>query len=138
MKPIASLSASLLAKKGTASPTAGLEPKGFISDVPKGPRDVGEHARPNEPATSVERAYSSDSSMEDHASTRRSASKRQVGAGKRIAMTLRLEHDQHLKLRLFSAHLKRSSQEVMMDALERYFRDEAPEALEQLPGSRQS
>lgn len=46
--------------------------------------------------------------------------KKPVGAGKRIAMTLRMDQEEHLKLRLFAAHSRKSCQEIISDALEIY------------------
>lgn len=40
--------------------------------------------------------------------------------GKRIAMTLRMEQDDHLKLRLYAAHSRKSCQEIISEALELY------------------
>ncbi|WP_138380630.1 hypothetical protein [Luteithermobacter gelatinilyticus] len=41
--------------------------------------------------------------------------------GKRIAMTLRMDKESHLRLRLYTAHSRKSCQEVLMEALEMYF-----------------
>lgn len=41
-------------------------------------------------------------------------------AGKRIAMTLRMEQEGHLKLRLFAAHSRKSCQEIISEALDVY------------------
>ncbi|MAU40949.1 MAG: hypothetical protein CMF31_04935 [Kordiimonas sp.] len=41
-------------------------------------------------------------------------------AGKRVAMTLRMESEQHLKLRLFSAHTNKSCQDILTKALDAY------------------
>lgn len=41
-------------------------------------------------------------------------------ASKKIAMTLRMEMDDHLKLRLYSAHSRKSCQEIITEALEEY------------------
>lgn len=46
--------------------------------------------------------------------------KKPVGAGKRIAMTLRMEQEEHLKLRLYAAHSRKSCQEIISEALEQY------------------
>ncbi len=46
--------------------------------------------------------------------------KRVATKNKRIAMTLRMEHDNHLKLRLFAAHSRKSCQEIISEALENY------------------
>ncbi|MDG1996266.1 MAG: hypothetical protein P8J14_07225 [Emcibacteraceae bacterium] len=40
--------------------------------------------------------------------------------GKRVAMTLRMEQEEHLKLRLYAAHSRKSCQEIISDALEMY------------------
>lgn len=50
--------------------------------------------------------------------------KRPVGAGKRIAMTLRMEQDEHLKLRLYAAHSRKSCQEIISEALEAYLSED--------------
>lgn len=46
--------------------------------------------------------------------------KNTVKAGKRIAMTLRMEQDDHLKLRLYAAHSRKSCQDIISEALEMY------------------
>lgn len=45
-------------------------------------------------------------------------------AGKRIAMTLRMEQNDHLKLRLYAAHSRKSCQDIISDALEMYLSKE--------------
>ena len=40
--------------------------------------------------------------------------------GSRAAMTLRLDEERHLRLRVFSAHSKRSSQDILTEALDEY------------------
>jgi len=40
---------------------------------------------------------------------------------KRIAMTLRMEEEDHLKLRIFSAHTRKSCQIILSEALDLYF-----------------
>jgi len=41
-------------------------------------------------------------------------------AVKRIAMTLRMEQEDHLKLRLYAAHTRKSCQEIISEALDSY------------------
>lgn len=48
----------------------------------------------------------------------RTTVKNTAKAGKRIAMTLRMEQDDHLKLRLYAAHSRKSCQDIISDALE--------------------
>ncbi|WP_321389274.1 hypothetical protein [Emcibacter sp.] len=43
-----------------------------------------------------------------------------AAAGKRVAMTLRMNEEDHLKLRLYSAHTRMSCQEVLTEALDMY------------------
>lgn len=45
-------------------------------------------------------------------------------AGKRIAMTLRMEQESHLKLRLHSAHSRKSCQEIISEALDKYLSED--------------
>ncbi len=40
--------------------------------------------------------------------------------GKRIAMTLRMDQQDHLKLRLYAAHTRKSCQEIISEALDGY------------------
>jgi len=46
--------------------------------------------------------------------------KKQVGT-KRIAMTLRMEPENHLRLRILSAHTRKSCQVILSEALDLYF-----------------
>ncbi len=105
MKNSASLSGSLLAKKGGANPAQGFHPAGHLGG---GHTNSNANKAKADPADGVE--------------------KRPVGAGDRIAMTLRLGHEQHLKLRLFAAHTRLSSQEIMKEALEHYIDENAPKS----------
>ncbi len=106
MKSAASLTASLLARKGQANPPESMHPPGLgdPSAASSGHNDRRE-------------------------SERRALPKRPVGSGKRIAMTVRLDHEQHLRLRVFSAHKQRSSQEILALALDRYIDEHAPATL---------
>ena len=47
-----------------------------------------------------------------------------VTAKKRIAMTLRMEQDEHLKLRLYAAHSRKSCQEIISEALKMYLAED--------------
>ncbi len=52
------------------------------------------------------------------------SNKKPVGAGKRIAMTLRMEQEEHLRLRLYAAHSRKSCQEIISEALEQYLKED--------------
>ncbi|MEZ5759450.1 MAG: hypothetical protein R3D86_14615 [Emcibacteraceae bacterium] len=51
------------------------------------------------------------------------ASRKDVSA-KRIAMTLRMEQEDHLKLRIYAAHSRKSCQEIISAALEMYLNED--------------
>ncbi|MFC7049232.1 hypothetical protein [Emcibacter nanhaiensis] len=55
----------------------------------------------------------------------KTAPKAPKAAGKRIAMTLRMTEEDHLKLRLYSAHTRKSCQEVLTEALDMYLCNES-------------
>jgi len=44
-----------------------------------------------------------------------------LAKAKRIAMTLRMEEENHLRLRIFSAHTRKSCQVILSEALDLYF-----------------
>ncbi|MEM8800067.1 MAG: hypothetical protein AAGF15_08315 [Pseudomonadota bacterium] len=46
-------------------------------------------------------------------------------AGKKVAMTLRLDEERHFKLRLLSAHRNRSSQKLLTEALDQFLEQNA-------------
>lgn len=108
----ANLNSSLLARKGQAVPS----PNGRYASVPASfPRAV---ANTNEPAA---RQIEADGEL-DFADDSALAAKKPVGEGPRIAMTVRLDHDTHRRLRLLSAHTNKSSQEIFTEALESYMK----------------
>lgn len=47
--------------------------------------------------------------------------------GERARISIRLDHDRHLRLRIAAAHLDRSLQDIMTDALDRYLDEAAPD-----------
>jgi hypothetical protein len=111
----ANLNSSLLARKGQAIPS----PNGRYASVPATfPREV---ANSNEPA--ARRVAPDDYHDATHDDADDSLSpKRPVGDGPRVAMTVRLDHDTHRRLRLLSAHTNKSSQEIFTEALESYMK----------------
>ncbi len=113
MKSAASLTASLLARKGDAVPTEGVNPVSTGGDIASDPHDPADNA-PRAAQQAAKQAFS----------------KRPVGSGKRIAMTVRLDHEQHLRLRVFSAHKRLSSQQILAQALDRYIDENAPSTLD--------
>ena len=43
-------------------------------------------------------------------------------------MTVRLDHERHHRLRVLSAHLNKSSQEILVEALDKFLDKRTPEA----------
>ena len=111
----ANLSSSLLARKGQALPS----PSGRYSSVPATfPRaaNTNDQTEPQEVSLPEHRT----SGRTDEAQA-----KRPVGDGARVAMTVRLDHETHRRLRLLSAHTNKSSQEIFTEALESYMQCES-------------
>jgi len=112
----ANLNSSLLVRKGQALPS----PSGRYSSVPA--------SFPRAAANTNEQTAPREVSMPEGRTTSRSddaAAKRPVGDGPRVAMTVRLDHETHRRLRLLSAHTNKSSQEIFTEALENYMQCES-------------
>jgi predicted transcriptional regulator len=140
IKPEARLTSALLARKGNAQPfpakdvfslppqtavdpgagaseqAAGrrIHPEGWPSPAATFSLRRPERPAP-EPARKAEAAPSSGSQTDPSASLSK----------KRVALTLRVDHDRHRRLRILAAQTGRSSQEIMMTALDAYVDGEA-------------
>jgi len=112
----ASLSSALLARKGQALPS----PSGRYSSIPanitRAPANTNEQSVPRPVAMPEGRRTKESSST---------TGKRPIGDGQRVAMTVRLDHDTHRRLRLLSAHTNKSSQEIFTEALDTYMKCES-------------
>lgn len=135
-KPLASLSPSLLARKGSARPAMRSQD---LSDPvhPETGEDLGwndmgvEPDRDGVPPVLIEReALASELEQRTLATTSVSlAAATRIGReaaakthGAKAAFTLRLDADRHLKLRLASAVTKTSSQQLVIQALDDFLR----------------
>lgn len=148
-KPTASLSSSLLARKGHARPA--MRPQGFVGLSPAtaqddlGWNDMGEEQFAPEPAPPEARPQVlrqleeldeklSASKPQPEPTAPQPAARapglgpaaaarvaREVAAKKsKAAFTLRLDHDRHLRLRLASAVTNRSAQQIVTEALDAF------------------
>ncbi len=121
-KPLASLNAGLLARKGNARPAIGrsLLPFAPLSRPPR--TDVQDPAswddKGDNPASPARRQIER---IEHRYSTDRKA----APAKAKAAFTLRLDSDRHLRLRLASAVSKRSAQHIVTQALDAFL-DQQP------------
>jgi len=127
IKKISRLTGALLAKKGTAAPSSAPsllnqqvldhfpptqnQPDKIALEKPAVKAD--ENIAEEKPAVAVDQQPSS-TNMDFATAAENSVT------GRRIAMTLRMAREDHLKLRLFSAHTRKSCQAILSEALERY------------------
>lgn len=124
-KPLASLSSGLLARPGHAKPAMRPQPFAQTSVEDLGWNDMGLAALSASqvvPAVLAERAKLADAVVPS-ATPRKAAAPtaRAATAGARkAAFTLRLEADRHLRLRLASAVAGRSSQQLLIEALDAF------------------
>ncbi len=154
-KPTASLSPSLLARKGGAKPAMRpqIQPLHQFHEATAremsedlGWNDLGETADPREPdadgatATGEVVAISSEiaipeakpeivdqqEALAQNLAAPTAKRKTALNRGRRAAFTLRLEAERHLRLRLASTVLNRSAQQVVTEALDRFL-DTMPE-----------
>jgi hypothetical protein len=115
-KPLASLSSTLLARKGTARPA--MRPQLFGGGVAAKPspaddlgwNDMGEPAPDPVVVTPISVATARRISREGAT----------LGKGAKAAFTLRLERERHLRLRLASALAGVSSQKLVTQALDAF------------------
>lgn len=128
-KPLASLSSGLLARPGTAKPA--MRPQAFnntsLEDL--GWNDMGNVApvaptvtptvakRPSVPPVLAERAKLAGAVAKAKSRTKPVAA---AGDIRKAAFTLRLDADRHLRLRLASAVDGRSSQQLVVEALDAF------------------
>lgn len=136
-RPMASLTASLLARRGGArpamrrAPLAGLNGQGAINDD-LGWNDMGEQGAEEtsgapdtaEPTPILEQLSALAGRIRETALEERSSRTRKPrpatlsGAKHKAAFTLRLDGPRHLRLRLLSAVSKRSAQQLLVEALD--------------------
>jgi len=132
VKQASRLTGALLARKGAAAPSSAslLLNQQVLNRFPapeiKSPvTDNKESAvKAQQPRGLSEKKRTH--SVEGEVSTGKSdttKSLKKPAAGKRIAMTLRMEEEDHLNLRLFSAHTRKSCQVIISEALDCYLRE---------------
>lgn len=148
MKSVARLTGSLLARKGFAAPSQegvvhtlnhGLPhavlPSAPTLVTPPSPAAPGPEAAPAAAPEAVGEAVHKEAVSKPVGKTTRKHAARPTprpagnpDPGPRVAMTLRLDGERHLKLRVFSAHSNLSSQEILTAALDDYLERHTTEA----------
>lgn len=134
MKPVARLTGTILARKGFAAPSTGLLPEPgdldhIVEPDPNSSFGQQEHvakadrskrqpiqlktglSKPSMEA-SIPAAYAEPAVKKKHKSKQNKA--------RRIAMTVRMNKEQHRKLKTFCAHHRKSAQKAIMEAIGSY------------------
>ena len=128
MKRPARLTGALLARKGNAAPTQATSPIYFPFAEAMEEEAAGQDvallaetgaAHPRFAALPAAERKANSSDKKERGLGCRGTKPTDVG-GSRAALTLRLDEERHLRLRVFSAHSKRSSQDILTQALDEY------------------
>ena len=130
-KPIASLTGSLLARKGDARPAmrrayvpmASLAAAGEALHEDLGWSE-GQRATQRPPSPALQQQERIARSFSTPARAPAPALPAAAPGGAKKAFTLRLDADRHLRLRLASASRGRSSQQLVTEALDRFLADQ--------------
>lgn len=131
MKPLRRLNSALLARKGTAAPSTDMRPDEGLLDrmvapLPYSPvSDDAETPTSQGPATPFysgvhARPRISIRNPSKDGQQAKSPAKKSAGNPERVAMTVRMDEDQHIKLKVYCAHAKKSAQEVFLEALDAF------------------
>ena len=131
--PLAALSSGLLARKGAARPA--MRPQGFVASDDLGWNDMGASDAPALPAAEAEAEFGPippvlverqalAEAIEAPAAVRAvsvataTRLRRETAHAGKAALTLRLDPDRHLQLRLAGAISNRSAQDLLTQALD--------------------
>lgn len=116
-KPLASLNASLLARKGDARPAIGRSHLQFAPLSRPSRADAQDSVSWDQIGDSQDSPARRQIARIEH---RYSKDRRAAPAKAKAAFTLRLDSDRHLRLRLASAVSKRSAQQIVTEALDAF------------------
>ena len=116
-KPLASLSSSLLARKGDARPAIRRSHLPLLPLSGLSQADVQNAPGCN---SKEENSISPARPQQDRIECRYSAGQKAPPHKAKVAFTLRLDADRHLRLRLASAIGKRSAQQIVTEALDAF------------------
>lgn len=117
MKSVASLSAALLARKGNATPAISRESHEMAHENDLKEQPLASVSHNFTAARRATRSFGSRPADAGAGTTERAKSKK-VTDEKRIALTLRLDKNRHLGLKLISVHLDKSGQELLIELLD--------------------
>lgn len=131
MKPLRRLNSALLARKGSAAPSTDMRPEEgmldrMVAPLPYSPVSVeAETPAEHGPATSFysgvhARPRISIRNPAKGGNQEKPVAKKSNSTAERVAMTVRMDEDQHIKLKVYCAHAKKSAQEVFLEALDAF------------------
>ena len=124
VKQVSRLTSALLARKGSAE-TSSLDYKssnGSLEDAIVAAKDLKSQqngSKHNEKQFIRTKENAKKGSVSANKSKSAKSSK-EPAVCKRIAMTLRMEEENHLRLRIYSAHTRKSCQVILSEALDLY------------------
>ena len=133
LKP-ASLTSALLTRKGMASPSAAPASRANMVESMQGQRPLPAETPPSSatPEPTPLRANLSDRTGPKK-SERKAGESRPTAprsAEKRVRVSLRLDVDRHLRMKLVATHLSRTMQSVFTQAIDEYFERHNPDMLD--------
>ncbi len=138
VKQVSRLTGALLARKGSAAPSHETnsidrqDMNGFLEDaietakqlnlrqnsVVHGEKQFATIEKPGR--SSKAEPVKADKGKVSSKKSKSAKSSKAYAVNKRIAMTLRMEEENHLNLRIYSAHTRKSCQVILSEALELY------------------
>ncbi|MCF8474182.1 MAG: hypothetical protein K9G26_05730 [Emcibacter sp.] len=137
IKQVSRLTGALLARKGAAAPSspAAIMNQQAINRFAPLQQEVVEKVDssldlvPEKPYKQKNRSL--EKGIVSTKKINQNKSSHKASANPRIAMTLRMEEDIHLRLRIFSAHTRKSCQVILSEALELYLAENNDEVYSQ-------
>lgn len=118
MKPIARLTGTILARKGFATPSTGLIPEpGDLDHIVDLDPKFGKQEHTAKPEPRKQPPVHTVAERKPAAEQNPAAPSKK---SRRIAMTVRMDEDQHLKLKVYCAHHHKSAQKIIMEAIGNY------------------
>lgn len=145
MKPLRRLNSALLARKGSAAPSTDMHPEDGLLDrmvapLPFSQESGGSHesngtGSPTEQGTNPSiyagvhsRPRISIRKPAEDGQRGKIAGKKDAGKPDRVAMTVRMDEEQHIKLKVYCAHAKKSAQDVFLEALDAFIESHQDDA----------
>lgn len=125
----AGLTSSLMSRKGAASPAVPALQKDGVTPAPMARAEPAPTHKGTEWLPSRPDALTFAQKRSEPASLIGTLPKRRSKNG-RVRISLRLDMDRHLRLKLITAHSRRTMQSVLLEALDDYFERRTPDTVD--------